>query len=98
MSAFNTIFAQSAVTLMAVFGESVTYRQLGHEDIVCTAIWTDETPEASQPGVLGRADIAVSGFSFTPAAGDLIIRGSDTFRVVEPIVSDGQFWKLQVRK
>lgn len=98
MSAFDTIFAGSIVTLMAVFGESVIYRQVGHADITCTAIWTDETPEASQPGVLGRADIAVTDLSFTPSSGDIIIRDSNAFRIVEPVINDGTVWKLQLRK
>lgn len=84
--------------LLEEFGEPITYRKLANPDVACSAVWTDEIPEASQPGIIGRADISDTELTLTPSAGDLIIRNSVTFRVVEPVIKDGGMWKLQLRK
>lgn len=83
---------------VVAFGESVTYRKIGHSDESCTGIWTDDIPESSQPGVLSRVDIRMSELSVTPGAGDVIVRDSITYRVVDPVINQYGLWQLQVRK
>ena len=85
--------------VLAVFGESVTYQQNARADIAISVAWVEEVPESTAPGRIGRVSIEVAAMDFSPKPGDRIIRGSDIYRVVEPIVNDGGgMWVLQVRK
>lgn len=98
MSGSDDIFAAMEASILATFGEPITYQGASQPDAAITAAFIDTLDEPQSHGFLTVAEIKADSLSFTPGRGDVLVRGPDTYKVQEVVRQYGAYRLTLVRK
>lgn len=70
-------------SVLAVFGESVTYRRTGSADLAITAIPSDPLPEEAAPGQYTVYAVRAADITNGPIVGDKLVIGGTVYDIFD---------------